>query len=486
LKSAESNVNKESLLNRFLNLFRYNGRLDPMILALCLVINVIMLANAIMHYPKVGYDVVQNLNYIQVLPDRLPTFNDTSEFFSPPLPFFLPSVFDSLCEQHAPDALRTYNGLNYSNTCRLYDGKFAQGLNVLLSIGTTLLLLMIAEQIRPRNRFFKISALMMLALLTVYYKTFSQVRSEPYIVFFIALSIYLINEILETTSFNFKLIIAAGISLGLLVLSRQWGFFIFPAIFLLIIWIFIQDRKTGWLRTRQFFLIAILSAMIGGWFYIHLYLDYGTFSAFNIKKPKYPSVEETVSFFRQIGLRNMELFQAPVRPVFDHQSFFAIMYSETWGDYWGYFTYIKPAFASDNTGNHDTMASYLGRVNLVSIFPSLLLLAGFLFGAVQIFRLQKPVTLEKASLVFITLLALSTILGYLWFIYRYFMQTNLVIKATYIIQFFIALLFLFAGFMEVIRKRSQLAYNMILILLILVFIHNLPAMITRYNGITGY
>ena len=90
-------------------------------------------------------------------------------------------------------------------------------------MGATILLLMIAEQIKPGNRFFKISALMMLSLLTVYYKTFSQVRGEPYVVFFIALSICLINEILKTTSFNYKLVIAAGITLGLLILSRQWG-----------------------------------------------------------------------------------------------------------------------------------------------------------------------------------------------------------------------------------------------------------------------
>ena len=363
-------MKKDSLIHRFIDLFRDNGRIDPIILTLCLVINVIVLANAILHYPKVGYDVVENLNYIQVLPDRLPSYNDTSEFFSPPLPFFLASRFDAICEQHAPDALRVYNGLNYSNTCRLYDGKFAQGFNVLLSIGTTILLLMIAEQIKPGNRFFKISALMMLALLTVYYKTFSQVRAEPYIVFFIALSIDLINEILKTTSLNYKLIIATGISLGLLVLSRQWGFFIFPAIFLLIIWILIQDRHVGWLRTRQFFLITILSAIVGGWFYIHLYLDYGTFSAFNIKKPRYPSVVETLSFLRQTGLGDMSLFDKPVRPVFDHRSFFAIIYSETWGDYWGYFTFVKPGFAADNNGNQATMAPYLGQVNLVSILPS--------------------------------------------------------------------------------------------------------------------
>ena len=133
-----------------------------------------------------------------------------------------------LCEHYGSTRLINYNGSEVSIVCRTYDGKFAQGINVLLSIGTTLLLLMIAEQIKPGNRFFKISALSMLALLTVYYKTFSQVRGEPYVVFFIALSIYLINEILKTTSFSYKLIIATGISLGLLVLSRQWGFFISP------------------------------------------------------------------------------------------------------------------------------------------------------------------------------------------------------------------------------------------------------------------
>ena len=66
------------------------------------------------------------------------------------------------------------------------------------------------------------------------------------------------------------------------------------------------------------------------------------------------------------------------------------------------------------------------------------------------------------------------------------MQTNLVIKATYIIQFFIALLFLFAGFMEVIRKKSQLAYYAVFVLLTLAFIYNLPAMITRYNKFVGF
>jgi 4-amino-4-deoxy-L-arabinose transferase-like glycosyltransferase len=479
-------MNKESVTQKFLNLFRYGGKIDPIVIILCLVINLIVLVNAILHYPKIGYDAVENLNYVQILPDRLPSRQDTYEFFSPPLPYFLPSRFDIICEKYVSDTFNNKNDINSSPTCRIYDGKFAQGLNLLLSIGTTILLLMIAGQIQPGNRFFKISALMMLALLTVYYKTFSQVRDEPYVVFFIALSIFLINQLLRTTTFTFKLVLAIGITLGLLVLSRQWGFFIFPAIFLLVIWVFIQDRRIGWLRARQFFLITLLSALVGGWFYVHLYLLEGTFAAFDKKVYYPPPFSEALAFFGQTDIRSSVLYRAPLRPVFDHQSFFAIMYSETWGDYWGYFTFVKPGVASDGQGNQASIGPYLGQVNLVSIFPSLLLLGSFVFGLIQIFRFRKSPTLETSALVFIAFLGLSTILGYLWFVYKYFDQTDLVVKATYIIQFFIALLFLFAGFMEVIRKRSQLAYNLILFLMILVFIHNAPALITRYSKLFGY
>ena len=101
--------------------------LGPIILSLCLFINLIVLINAILQHPKIGYDVGQNLIYIQILPDRLPSQNDTYEFFSPPLPYFLPSRFDIICEHYNASQLSTYNGSEVSNVCRTYDGKFAQG-----------------------------------------------------------------------------------------------------------------------------------------------------------------------------------------------------------------------------------------------------------------------------------------------------------------------------------------------------------------------
>ena len=61
-------MKKDSVIQKFLGLFQSNGKIDPIILTLCLIINVIVLANAILHYPKIGYDAIENLNYIQSPP----------------------------------------------------------------------------------------------------------------------------------------------------------------------------------------------------------------------------------------------------------------------------------------------------------------------------------------------------------------------------------------------------------------------------------
>ena len=153
-------------------------KLDLPLLGLFVLINLIVLINALVHNPKIGYDAVHHLTYLQVLFDRLPAQQDTPEFFSPPLPYILPAVFDKACEivrndqPHIP--LRNDSYAIFS--CRTTDGKFAQYLNVLLSIATLYFVLLICNTTRPGNRFYKISTLALIAVLTVYYKTFSQVR----------------------------------------------------------------------------------------------------------------------------------------------------------------------------------------------------------------------------------------------------------------------------------------------------------------------
>ena len=145
--------------------------LNRIILTIGCVINLLVAVNTFLHNPFIGYDLVGPFRLRDgggcpsAKPIRL------GEYYSPPLPYFLPSLIFQLCKS---DTI----------TCKFIAGKFAQGINLIFSIGITVFLLKIAELIRPKNQPFKIATLLIFALFTVYYKTFSQVRGEPYLAFF--------------------------------------------------------------------------------------------------------------------------------------------------------------------------------------------------------------------------------------------------------------------------------------------------------------
>jgi 4-amino-4-deoxy-L-arabinose transferase-like glycosyltransferase len=463
-------------------LFFNEKRLDVPLLGLFVLINLIVAINAFLHNPKIGYDAVHHLTYVQILSDRLPTSQDTPEFFSPPLPYVIPAVFDKVCEIIRDDEphLPLLDGSHFIFSCRAFAGKTFQYLNLLLSIGTVYVVLLICDWIKPGNRFYKISTLALLSLLTVYYKTFSQVRGEPYVIFFLVVSIYLFLKLLETPS-DRKNYFALGVSLGLLVLSRQWGFFIFPAILLTALWIFVQDLSRGTLLIKPLLISFILSALVGGWFYIRLYVQNGTFTAFNIENSQRLPVDEFLSVARKTRIKNFDLFKEPIRPNFKGE-LTPILYSDTWGDYWGFFTFIKEKspYGDLGLGNSEEMGKYLGRVNFVSVLPTLFLAIGWLLAGLQIFNLKGPYSAEKTGLIFLFFVATLSIIGFAVFVMNYYALDDSTLKASYILQFFVALVFLGADLLDRIRAKSPLIHTLSLGILGLIFLHNLSAYITRY------
>jgi hypothetical protein len=102
------------------------------VVGIVLLINGVVLWNAICHDPHIGYDTYQHLQYVEVLSAcRLPSVSESSEFFSPPLPYALPAAARAA-------------GLSLSEAA-----KFGQLSQVLLSLGLTLLLLRTCQLIRP-------------------------------------------------------------------------------------------------------------------------------------------------------------------------------------------------------------------------------------------------------------------------------------------------------------------------------------------------
>ena len=385
------------------SLFLYRGRLDKAVLAMFVAINIMVLFNAIFHDPIVGYDSFDHLNYIKTMPYQLPTEVDTREYYSPPLPYLFPSIVHKLC------------GLFTDFDCIFVAGKTAQFINVLLSLGITVVFLRISELLKPNDRWYKLSALLLLGVETVYYRTFSQVRGEPYVAFFVTCLIYLVLILIkdrQTLKPAFGIML--GVVMGLLILSSQWGILSFPAIIVLFLTICFHQKSIDLKLTKILGLAFIVAFFVGGWFYVHLRLSYGSFTPFSLESNGFSLSNQPLSFYRHTGLKNFEIFKKPIRRNFDNQ-FIPIMYSDTWGDYWGYFTFIKLKSPYGENENSGEIGPYLGRVNFVSLLPSIIMFFGILLGVFSSVRafISKNVDTETYFLLFITVALVTSFLA-LW------------------------------------------------------------------------
>jgi len=445
-------------------------------LLIALIINLLVLTNAMLQHPKIGYDTTAHITYMQVLPYRLPTPADTTEYFSAPLGYFLPSLYDKVCV-----------AVGWSN-CRGHDGRAAQIINVFLSIGITILFWKISDLLKPGNEVFRISLLAMLGILTVYYKTFSQARSEPYVAFFTCLIIWMILKILKNLEkITWKIGVELGVVLGLLILSRQWGIFLLPALVVITGLVLIKDHSIGWRLTKIFALSGLVAFLVGGWFYLHLYFDYGSFGEFNMESKGFSFANEPASFYTGLGWwPKHAIIHAPIRPNFDNQ-FFPIFYSDTWGDYWGFFSFVNPNEVNLQV-NRDIMGPYLGRVNIVSIFPTIFLMGGLALGAVSLVKVLRKKNLEPEHLfrAFLFCGILFSMLGYFWFLISYpNLETGVTNKPTYMIQAFMLLLVLAADLLERLNAYKPLLFRISMLILAFIFVHNLPALISHFNPLTN-
>jgi len=83
-----------------------------------------------------------------------------------------------------------------------------------------------------------------------------------------------------------------------------------------------------------------LGFLISGWFYIGLFLEYGSFTTFNQSPTKFKLSNQPIEFYLPFTNEAHMVFTKPIRPYFRNQ-FLPILYSDLWGDYWGYFSFTS-------------------------------------------------------------------------------------------------------------------------------------------------
>ena len=172
----------------------------------------------------------------------------------------------------------------------------------------------ISETVEPKNVKYRNSVLLLFIIIPVSYKSFAMIRGEPYISFFMFILIAIVTKVaykkIEITK---KLTLFTGIILGFVGLSRQWGLLFFPALFVLLMLVVKKNNLTfGNKFIRYFFFSFLISGVVVGWFYLILFLDYGTITAFNRNPQSFNFYNQPSSFYFGLGL--MIFFQ-------DHKRF---------------------------------------------------------------------------------------------------------------------------------------------------------------------
>tara|TARA_X000000368_G_scaffold185308_1_gene146344 strand:+ start:5493 stop:6866 length:1374 start_codon:yes stop_codon:yes gene_type:complete len=435
---------------------------------------IFVLTYNLFHYdPIQGYDGMAHHAYVQnflniFVPGKTdqPSVNFTYEFFSPPLPYVLPAFINELCKLSISSA-------NKLEICQdLYGFINILFLSVLFIL-CLVIYMKIIKILFNKDKTLNLTILLTIGIFSTNYKAISMIRGEVYILFLNACLIYKFL-LLAKNSFDYKKqdIFIFGIIIGLLSLSRQWAFLLFPSFFL--IYFFIEKIYRE--KYIKFMLFSFfLGFLISGWFYIGLFLEYGSFTTFNQSPTKFKLSNQPMEFYLPFANDAHMVFTKPIRPYFRNQ-FLPILYSDLWGDYWGYFSFTSKSLLTGR--NQANIGDYLARVNLVSLIPTFLLFFGFK-ESIKSFKNKHT---DKSNILnnYLVFAVLVSFFGYLWFLISFPNNSGDTNKATYIIHLFHLLGLCSAMYIEKFKNINVKVYFAILSVLFIVFIHNLSSMMSHF------
>lgn len=443
-------------------------RRDKLVFFLILMSIIFALFYNIFYFDPIdGYDGEAHYNYIdhfsRYLPQslNLPSNNDTREYFNPPIGYLVPSISQVVCRN-------VLDSVDLLRDCRYFYGKSTQIFQAAMYLLTIHLNLLFIKNFFQKSSYFCIEYLLLISLLSVNYRTISMIRGEPYILLFFSFLIYQL-QVLSKKNFNTtkKSVLFFGLTIGMLALSRQWAFLLFPAFFVFIF-------KNLEFSKQKYFNFLVSTFFIGfissGWFYFISLFRYGSFIAFNKDSIGFSFLNQPKEFYIPSFMDIYSVFTNPIRPNFSNQ-FISILYSDVWGDYWGYFVFTSANL--DLGRNQEFIGSYLARVNIVNL-P----LTVFLFYS---YYLIKKNYKSDYLLTYLRYCVIFSFLGYLWFLISYpALPTGDTNKATYIVQLFNILILLGSIVLVNLKNSNYKMYKYFMAYLFFLLFHNYQTFLSHF------
>ena len=429
----------------------------------------ILIFNIANYDQKKAYDYDLIYWYVQGLPYQIPTPEQNPAYYHPPLPYLLPSIVDSVCDSYFQN--------DDGEVCDLLWHKISVSFQAFLFLGSLFFYFKIFKfLLRESTQNYKYNFIFILFFLlpTLNYKTFIMVRAEPYLVFLTSYLIYIIFKAIVGGNTNFIFFSKIGISVGLMLLTKQSSLAVIIGLFPSIYYIF----KTNEIETRKYILLTfysvIVSFLVGGWFYLYQYSNYGSVVSFPRESAGFEFSNHEKGYYTNFDLQ--EVYKNPIK-YHNEPRLLQILYTDTWGDYWGYFSFDRSE--SENLQHMKTVIKKLSRVMIYSLVPSIIFIAGFLYflfrTILDIFRRKKDILILLSLLV-----AIFTFFSFIYFItvYPYFTDGSYNINADTIKSIYIApvinLLSLFGSLLIVkLDKNNSFFSNLIITYCFVLYLINL-------------
>ena len=235
---------------------------------------------------------------------------------------------------------------------------------------------------------------------------------------------------------------------------------------------FSEETESANSKTKYFRFWAYsssLGALLSSWFYIGLYQRFGSFTSFNMESKGLAFSNQNYSFYIPNSKHVEYLFFKPIRPHLDNQ-FFSILYSDLWGDYWGYFSFTSRNLALGR--NQLQIGDLMARVNIISILTSLIIVS-FCYLT---FKKHK----SSLFIRYINLAIFVSFFGYLLFAITFPTSSGDTIKSTYIIQAFHLMVFLASIYFHELEKTNKKIYYSVLFLLLGIYFHNFQTYLSHF------
>jgi 4-amino-4-deoxy-L-arabinose transferase-like glycosyltransferase len=359
------------------------------VVGLLVVLSVIAVRNAFTYPAILGYDAAEHIAYAHDLVHHWGVPHNSGAFYTPPLFYLLAGGVTAVGE-----------GLDMAQPEHL-----GQLLDAFLCIGTAVLVVVLARLLFPARRWLPALALAALMAFPTVLKTAAMFHPQTLVTFLTIAAVLVLSRMIVRNRFGIAWAAALGVLVGLAQLTRSVGIWVFGASLIALAVVFAARMAERPAVGRAFAVVLALGVLIPAPWYLHLQRSYDS-AVFGRGGPAIPQQRPSLAFYVNSGLP--ETVTAPQRRDLA-RDFFPILYADSWGDYFGIWSWGSP--------RPDLSRSINRRLSLQSIVGiplSLVIVAGwFGLAALALLRWRR-----RAELVAVVLMPAAALAGMLYYATR--------------------------------------------------------------------